>query len=406
MNAPLRRGACPGLSAPMPTGDGLLARFRPAGTVALDALAGLATAAHRHGNGILEITSRGSIQIRGLTAETAPAFADDVAKLGVAAHDGVPVIADPLAGLDPTEALDAEELAAELRRALAAQPFANTLSPKVSVIIDGGGQLSLDALTADVRLHAQATERGVRIHVAVAGDSATAIPIRTIERAQVVETVVELLGTIAARGAAARARDIGSWVQQGSLAVRRMSDPIGLHHLRNDQIALGIGFAFGHTDARTLEALIDSARAAGASGVRTAPGRALLIIGIAPTRVVPLSSAAAALGFIVDPNDPRRRVVACAGAPVCASAEIPSRALAPAVAAAAAPLLAAGEVIHVSGCAKSCAHHGVAALTAIGRAGRCDLLVDGGPAGVVVPEALPQTLAQLAQRRHRRAAHG
>ena len=76
------------------------------------------------------------------------------------------------------------------------------------------------------------------------------------------------------------------------------------------------------------------------------------------------------------------------------------------VAAAAAPLLAAGEVIHVSGCAKSCAHRGTAALTAIGRAGRCDLLVDGISAGSVAPEALPQTLAQLAQRRHRRAAHG
>ena len=30
MNAPQRRGACPGLSDPMPTGDGLLARLVPA----------------------------------------------------------------------------------------------------------------------------------------------------------------------------------------------------------------------------------------------------------------------------------------------------------------------------------------------------------------------------------------
>ena len=34
MNAPYRRGACPGLSAPMQTGDGLLVRMRPIGTMA------------------------------------------------------------------------------------------------------------------------------------------------------------------------------------------------------------------------------------------------------------------------------------------------------------------------------------------------------------------------------------
>src|SRR5262252_9879428 len=102
-----RRGACPGLSAPMPTGDGLLARLRPDGTVTLDQMAGLCAAARRHGNGIVEITSRGSIQVRGLDASSAPAFADAVAALAIAVHDGVPVIADPLAGLDPDELIDA-----------------------------------------------------------------------------------------------------------------------------------------------------------------------------------------------------------------------------------------------------------------------------------------------------------
>ena len=83
MNAPerLRRGACPGLSAPMPTGDGLLARLTPVGSIALDAFAGLCAAARAHGNGIVEVTSRGSIQVRGLRPETAPLFAAEVAAL-------------------------------------------------------------------------------------------------------------------------------------------------------------------------------------------------------------------------------------------------------------------------------------------------------------------------------------
>ena len=69
--APFRRGACPGLSAPMQTGDGLLVRLMPAATVALDAMAGLCGAARQHGNGIIEITARGSIQVRGLSAASA-----------------------------------------------------------------------------------------------------------------------------------------------------------------------------------------------------------------------------------------------------------------------------------------------------------------------------------------------
>ena len=101
MNAPMdismRRGACPGLSAPMATGDGLLARLTPAGsTIALDAFAGLCGAAQTHGNGIVEITSRGSIQVRGLSAASAPLFAAEVASLGIEASDGIPVVTDPL----------------------------------------------------------------------------------------------------------------------------------------------------------------------------------------------------------------------------------------------------------------------------------------------------------------------
>jgi precorrin-3B synthase len=67
-----RRGFCPGLSRPLPTGDGLLVRIAPIGTIALDAFAALCGAARAHGNGIVEVTARGSIQVRGLSADSAP----------------------------------------------------------------------------------------------------------------------------------------------------------------------------------------------------------------------------------------------------------------------------------------------------------------------------------------------
>ena len=149
MSALHYRGSCPGLSDPMPTGDGLLVRLMPIGTIALDAFAELCAAARRHGNGIVEITARGSIQIRGLNAGSASKFANEIAALGIAAADGVPVLCNPLAGLDAEEIFDAATLAAALRRALAQQSISKRLDPKVSVIIDGGGLLNLGCLRLD-----------------------------------------------------------------------------------------------------------------------------------------------------------------------------------------------------------------------------------------------------------------
>lgn len=72
MNAVARRGACPALSAPMSTGDGLLVRLNPtASGLSPKTLMGLCESALRHGNGIVEITARGSFQIRGLTPTSA-----------------------------------------------------------------------------------------------------------------------------------------------------------------------------------------------------------------------------------------------------------------------------------------------------------------------------------------------
>lgn len=60
------RGACPTLHEPMLTGDGLLVRLSPAGTGWRPAeLSVLAEAAARFGSGMLEVTSRGNLQIRG-----------------------------------------------------------------------------------------------------------------------------------------------------------------------------------------------------------------------------------------------------------------------------------------------------------------------------------------------------
>ena len=104
---------------------------------------------------------------------------------------------------------------------------------------------------------------------------------------------------------------------------------------------------FGQTDAATLAHL-----ASLTPELRTTPWRAFL-------------SPVAISGF-AEPST----VVACPGAPACASASVPARADA-------ARLQALGLAdLHVSGCAKGCAH-ARPARTLVGRDGRYDLVRHG-----------------------------
>lgn len=439
-----RRGACPGLSAPMPTGDGLLVRLIPTGTIPLDAFAALCAAARSHGNGMIEVTRRGSIQIRGLTPASATRCAATIAALGIAAQDGIPVLTDPLAGIDAQGILDSGALAADLRRALSAASITTKLAPKVSVVIDGGGALSLDELAADVRLRADAFAGDLRLRVSVGGDGASATRIGVVAPAHGVAAVMNLLEIIANRGRDARARDVlaaeGIAPFRGALSsclplcpvtapyprggtkdgdnrnARRRDDDggrreaIGTHLLRDRSLASGIGLSFGHANFQTLEGMIEAAREAGASGVRAAPGRVVMVIGLPSVTAPSFVSAAERVGFIVRADDPRRHVVACAGAPACASAYIAARAIAPRIAETAAPFIGGRRTIHISGCAKGCAHPAPAALTIVGTAAGCAFIA-GGRAGdrpdrTVPTSELTKAIAAVARALAVEAHHG
>lgn len=134
---------------------------------------------------------------------------------------------------------------------------------------------------------------------------------------------------------------------------------------------MAVGLLFGQAHALDVIALLRMARANGASWVATAPQRTLLLGPVREMTAFALGTAADTLGFIVDARDSRRRVVACAGAPACASGLIPARTLAAQIAA---HLPQGGMAVHVSGCAKGCAHPMAAPLTIVGTAQGCGLV--------------------------------
>jgi precorrin-3B synthase len=368
----------------MATGDGLLVRFTAAEGISPGAFVALCAAARAHGNGTIEITARGSLQVRGLSVRSAPAFARAVAALDIAAADGPSVIVDPLAE-DPDVRIDSTGLAGAIRQAVAAARL--VLAPKVCILLDGGGRLHLDALSADVRLRAIGSVQAPRLHVSIAGDAASATPLGLIPPRSAADAGVGLLGVIASHGAGARAADVlrskGSEPFQAAvdgieradaLPAREPVEMIGRHPLRDGSLALGIALAFGHAHADALSRLARIAGVHGVRAVRPAPDRSLLLIGIAREHAAAITEQLEREGFVVRPDDPRRRVVACPGKPACASGLMATRALAAEIAPRLPP---SRDIVHVSGCAKGCAHPAPAALTLVGTQHGCGIIERG-----------------------------
>lgn len=351
-----RRGACPSLDAPMQTGDGLLARLRIAGgRMAPAQLGAIATLARVHGNGLIEITARGNLQVRGLTPVSSIAFARAVQSLATIER-GLVVETPPLAGDDPSEIMDPRPLALAIRDA--AEPLASRLGPKVTVIVDGGGQIGLDALKADIRLTAIAAEQWA---VSIGGREAFLVGHDALL------ATLRALRQLAELGPGARATDLPGAV---ALAQHRPGgSSIGAFALTRGS-AIGIALPFGSSDHAALAALAAVATDHGVHEFRLAPYHGLLAVGAQPS----FREEAATLGFITAPDDPRTRISACIGSDGCASGHVPARTVAACLAAA---MPADLGRLHVSGCAKGCAHPRRAEVTLVGQADGYGLVISG-----------------------------
>jgi len=380
-----RRGACPSLPEPMATGDGLLARLALAAPITPRQLAGLVELARTLGNGVVEVTARGKLQIRGLTPLSAPHLAEGLDALGIEVRQGFPVEISALAGLDPTEGFDPRALAEEIFEGAAR--LMGRLAPKVSVVVDGGGALHLGALAADIAV----TDGGITL---------TGVPFARVDEDQAAVIVIALLERLAALGPTARMRDLvrerGVDALRATLGLQAFdttteappAEPLGVHPLNDGTVALGIGLTFGQSDAGALEKLSQIAETLGVAHVEPAAGRALLLVGLAVENVHQLLAEASSLGFITDPADPLRLVSACPGAPSCGSGRMETRALAAEIA-----TFADGRTVHVSGCAKGCAHPGSAAVTIVGLDEGAGIVVEG------TPRDMPSRLVPLADLR-------
>ncbi|WP_293799034.1 precorrin-3B synthase [uncultured Bosea sp.] len=389
MNAPpkeeLRRGWCPSTLRPMETGDGWLVRLHPPGARLTPAqLRRIAALATEHGNGLVEISARANLQIRGVTAESHPKLVERLlAERLVDEPDGDGpqrlTLVSPLAGRDPTSLLDAAALAAEIE--LRARTLSG-LPAKLCVVIDDGGAQALDGFASDIRLLCIGAGRlALRI-----GESPWLGPVAQAEAVTVMEAI--LRGFARLRSAAPdhirRMRDLSPVALAGLTGLPETTAPaarpkprrVGLFAAALDRFAALIGLPFGRCPAATLERLVAGLET-DAAEIRLSPWRGLAFRGFDRARAEAFLMLAGDLGLITRDDDPRLSVQACAGSPACSRAEASTMADAAVLAEATAGLLAGGVTLHVSGCVKACAHPAAADLTLVGREGRYDVVPGG-----------------------------
>jgi len=389
----MRRGACPTLAAPMQTGDGLLVRLCPLRPgFALSEVVALAKAARRFGNGILEVTARGNLQIRGLSREMVPSLAVAIADAEIRITEGVAIETPPLAGLDPTELADPLMLAAELRAAITSHQPALVLAPKLSIIIDGGGRLHLGETSADIRLRAVRGNAGLSWLLSLAGTERAAKRVAMLLPDAVIPAVLRVLSKLAHLGSHARGRDLDAELMARSigsaLAFDDVAPPdaaplaVGVHDCGDGGLVLGLGLAFGQTDAESLIALVEELERLGAREIRLAPGHALLVPGLKGEDIARAQARALALGFRISPDDPGNHIAVCAGIGACRSALLDTKGVARLFIEEAPELLDGTLSVHLSGCAKGCAKPSPATLTMLGAPLGYGLVVNG-PASAV-----------------------
>ncbi|MFM0521144.1 MULTISPECIES: precorrin-3B synthase [Caballeronia] len=368
LNAAPRASACPGLMRIVPARDGGLARLRLAGGVlSAHAARAVARAARDCGSGVIEVTNRANLQLRGIRDDAHAALIDIALDAGLGpSTSGGDDIRNVM--LSPLASDDTRALAAQIIDAMQADASLHALSPKFALQLDGGERLAMLDHPHDLWLSAM--DDGARFAFGLAG-TIRQCPLGAIHRSDMVTFVSGVLRRflalatpdehrmrdLLARVGIARfleAFDFDAAIEHWRRAPADASLRLGAHvePYRATWYA-GAQTPLGRLDAAMLEALADIADTHAEGLLAMTPWQSVLIPGIAAHDAQDVLRRLHAQGLATDPRDPLARLIACAGSEGCAKSHADTKADAHRLAS----LLPSHDEseVHLSGCERSCA---------------------------------------------------
>lgn len=358
-DGPIIQGWCPGALRPMESGDGWVVRVRPYGGRLTPIQAqGIADLAARFGNGLIDLSARANLQLRGVTPETHTPLIKGLRALGLIdktehIESQRNVIVSPFWG--PTDG--ALNMANAVVAALTSLPH---LPSKFGAALDMGAPVLRD-ISADIRI--EKAEGGFLVypdgrHMGV-----------IVARAKVGDAVRDLAEWFVAAGGVSKGRGRMRALTAALPAQYNAPVPAAPAFIPRPMVTEAgalVGFAFGQMQAETL------AKLGALWALRITPWRMILLEG---ARAMPQ------IAGLLTTDDPLLRVHACVGAPACKQALGPTRDLARRLA----PL---AKGLHITGCAKGCAHPLPAPITITATASGYDLTAQGETLTGQTPDGL------------------
>jgi sulfite reductase beta subunit-like hemoprotein len=359
---------CPGGIALHEAQDGALARIRVVGgrlgAGQLDALAACA----RFGNGLVELTSRANVQVRGLRADAAASLVpllSDAELFASATHDRVRnILASPLAGRHPRSVATTDGVVGALDAGLCAAAELAVLPGRFLFAADDGSGLALEP-AADAALVAEDARRfrlvlaGERTTLGAEPADAPALALEAARaflalRAQRQWRISELDG-----GARAVARALGGDIERAAGLRRERLEP-GLLAQGAGGVAVTALVPLGRLDVERLVALAAIVRSHGGE-LRIGAGRTVTLVDQRPDVAARLVPALTDMGLVMEPDSGWAGLSACAGAGRCARARLDVAAAAAARATARVPN---APPEHWSACERRCGGRSGIAVTA------------------------------------------
>ena len=373
------RDACPGVVRLHAAADGHLARVRlPGGRLGPRALDAIVDAAVL-GNGVVELTSRAGLQVRGLREHSAGALAGVLSAGGLlpsATHDRVRnILAAPLAGRSPAALAAVDPLVDELDRALCADAALAGLPSRFLFALDDGAG-TLGSIVADVELVAEVGAfrlvldgHATSLLVSPAGapeaalGAARAFLALAAEEARGVWRVRELTD-----GAGRLARRLGLVLRERSGKARRPGNGedqrvLGVTAQRDGRVAVAVLAPLARLGREQLHGLAGLGRSLGCE-VRVSPWRTLTFVDVAPSAADGLMDDLKDIGLVVCGASGWVALSACAGLGACARARVDVRA---AAVRRAAVRDEKSPVEHWSGCERRCGEPPGAGIRVVAR---------------------------------------
>lgn len=309
--------ACPGALQVHQAADGALVRVRlPGGMISAAQLLVLAHSATEVGSGALELTSRGSVQLRGVSDPASVAGAAARAGLlpSVSHERARNIVASPLSGRRGG-VTDVRPWVVELDAAIQGAPALAELPGRFWFSLDDGrGDVS--GLRADAGVQAlgdgavalllAGLDTGVRLSRAEAVPALTRIAERFLQIRGKCWRITELEDTEALLTGFARTAPASRTAPPTAVA------PVGWFTQDDARVALGAAVPLGVLSARTAEFL-----AAIEAPLVITPWRSVLVCDLAEGVADTALRVLAPQGLVFDENSPWLSVSACTGSPGC-----------------------------------------------------------------------------------------